>query len=190
MSRRDALRQLLEGFAPADPTELAHRGAMLALLDSEGDPFSRSHFGPGHFTASTFILSPDHSALLLIYHRKLQRWLQPGGHIDPGDSDVFRAALREAEEETGARGLRFACPDSRRATDQPSILDVDVHEIPARKTEPGHRHFDIRTLLVASDRALDPQLAEVAGARWAPLGTITAHMTDESVMRAARKLMG
>jgi hypothetical protein len=86
------LSQMLAGYRPSDAREAEHQRRMLDLIGSPGDAFSRSHYSPGHFTASAFVLSPDESSLLVVLHRKLGRWLQPGGHIDPDDTDFESAA--------------------------------------------------------------------------------------------------
>jgi 8-oxo-dGTP pyrophosphatase MutT (NUDIX family) len=184
MTRRDHLHQLLLAHAPADATEARHRERMLSLLDVPGDPFARDHFGPGHFTASAFVLSPDGASLLLILHRKLGRWLQPGGHVDPDDADVIAAARREVAEETG---LADVDADPR----WPALLDLDVHAIPPhpRSGEPGHEHFDVRVLLRARTATLAAG-EDVRDARWYRLDEIAAIETDESVLRAVRKLEG
>ena len=78
------------------------------LLGYPGDPFSRRRFDPGHFTASAFVLSPDGGSIVMIRHRRLDRWLQPGGHVEAHDRDVKEAARREAIEEAGRRWERPA----------------------------------------------------------------------------------
>jgi 8-oxo-dGTP pyrophosphatase MutT (NUDIX family) len=151
---------------------------MLALCDVAGDPFSRDHYDPGHFTASAFVLSPSRDMLLLIFHGKLHRWLQPGGHIEPGDADVLAAARREVSEEVGIHDLVGG-----------RLLDVDVHGIPALRGAPSHAHFDVRFLFQTSD------LAHIAGSdaedsRWFSLADIDEVASDASVMRAVAKLSG
>lgn len=181
MGRRERLRRLLCAFEPRDELESAHRDDLLALLEGPGDPFARDHFDPGHVTASAFVLSPDRASVLLIEHAKLDRWLQPGGHVEPGDATILAAAQREVEEEVALAEL-------------PSVLggaplDLDVHEIPARKTDPAHRHYDVRFLLQAPGRAVragDDALA----VRWVRLEEVSGEASDESVMRAVRKIRG
>lgn len=153
---------------------------MLELLRAPGDPFSRDHFHPGHFTASAFVLSPEGTALLLIFHGRLHAWLQPGGHVEPDDSSLLDAAVREVEEETGLRDMVVHGEDA-------GIFDVDVHPIPPRKHEPPHQHFDVRFLLQASERELRPG-PEVGDARWVELEEIPSLGTDTSVLRAVEKL--
>ncbi len=152
---------------------------MLELLESSA-PFDRGRFEPGHFTASAFVQSEDRTSLLLIHHGKLGIWVQPGGHVDAEDALVESAAAREVAEETGLVGLA-AAPGPR------PIFDVDVHSIPERKGEPAHEHFDVRFHFVAASTTLSVS-AEVRDARWVPLERVAAFTSDESVLRAVRKL--
>lgn len=168
---------------------------MLELIAAPGDVLGRSHHVPGHFTASAFVLSPDATALLLIFHRRLGHWLQPGGHLEAGDASVVAAARREVREESGlvalddlaigvgGAGAEAECPGDG------ALLDLDVHPIPAHAAEPAHEHFDVRVLLRARSAALAPGV-EVGGACWVPLAEMAAAMTDESVRRVAAKLAG
>lgn len=178
MPDRQHLAGLLSAHRPADAVEAGHRERMIALAGIAGDPFSRKHFSPGHFTASAFILSPDRQSLLLIHHSKLHRWLQPGGHVEPGDADIVAAARREIVEEVGMTAPVLAGE---------GIFDVDIHPIPARKDEPDHEHFDVRFLFHAAN--VDATAGSDASAcRWVPIREITAELTDDSVMRAMAKL--
>lgn len=178
--RRAHLAALLDRFEPFDAEERGYLERMQRLLQVPGDPFHRDHFDPGHFTASAFILSPDRASLLLIFHGKLSRWLQPGGHVDPDDPTVVDAARREVHEEVGLDGVPL---------ERPGIFDVDIHEIPARKADPAHYHYDVRFLLRAE--TLDFVAASDAkDGRWVPLKEISEELSDRSVMRAVEKLIG
>lgn len=179
--RRGGLRALLTKAAAGDALEASYRARMLALVDSEGDCFSRDRFDPGHFTASAFVCSPEGGELLLILHGKLGLWLQPGGHVDPDDEDVFAAARREVAEEVGIRALDWFGAG-------PEIFDLDIHTIPARPgREPAHEHFDVRVLFRARTRAFEAG-SDAKDARWVSLEDIRLGQSDESVMRAVRKL--
>ena len=170
----DLRRQLFAyGDDPAVPR-------MLALLQAGSAAFERSRFEPGHFTASAFVLSPEAGSLLLIHHAKLDRWLQPGGHIDPEDDTPLTGALREVREETGIAD----------ATGDGKLLDLDIHPIPAnpKKGEPPHEHFDLRYLLQA--RSLDAKAGDDAlAAKWVPLEEVAASGDDASVRRVASRLL-
>ncbi|MGD8862604.1 MAG: NUDIX hydrolase [Myxococcales bacterium] len=170
---------MLRAFTPHDSQERAHLERMLALCEVPGDPFARSHSTPGHFTASGFVLSPDGEALLLIHHRKLGLWLQPGGHVDADDADMLAASRREVHEEVGLQALALAYE---------GIFDLDVHDIPALGDEPPHAHFDVRFLFRAPTRELQVS-AEVKDARWVPLDAAKDAGTDRSVTRAVQKMI-
>lgn len=173
-----SLRALLERHQPEDPVEAAYVARMLALLDAS-DPFSRDHFVPGHFTASSFVLAPERDALLLILHGKLHRWLQPGGHVEPADADIIAAARREVAEEVGLAEVTLASD---------GIFDVDIHTLPPMKGAPAHEHFDVRFLFVAPSRVFLAG-SDARAARWVKFEDVSEVESDASVMRAVRKLL-
>ncbi|MBC7928031.1 MAG: NUDIX domain-containing protein [Bryobacteraceae bacterium] len=105
----------------------------LALLDWAPNPFSRNTFHPGHLTCTGVVLSPARDAVLLVHHRRLRRWLLPGGHVELDDNTPDETARREVLEETGAE-LSGA---------PPLLVGCDVHPIPARGREPLHLHHDL-----------------------------------------------
>jgi 8-oxo-dGTP pyrophosphatase MutT (NUDIX family) len=172
------LQQMLLRHRPHDAEEARHVELLLSLCDAPQDPFSRSHFEPGHFTASAFVLSPDERALLLIFHGKLHRWLQPGGHVEDGDTDILAAARREVLEEVGLCDLPLAAP---------GIFDVDVHAIPALKGDPAHAHYDVRFAFRARELGFRAA-SDAEAARWVPLDEVDEGSSDRSVMRAVEKL--
>ena len=177
--RLTSLRDQLSQYHPADEAE-ASFVARMALLTQTETACERSHFAPGHFTASAFVLTPDRRELILIHHKKLGIWVQPGGHIDAPDLDLESAARREVAEEVGLHDLQPLLESGM-------LFDVDIHAIPARKDEPIHEHFDVRFAFVAQTRDFE-RSEEVADARWLPLGEVRTITSDRSVLRAAEKL--
>ncbi len=177
---RADLLAALGGLTPADAEEASDRERILDFVRRHARPFDRS-IAEGHLTGSALTVSADGRAVLLLHHRKLDRWLQPGGHGDPGETRGEEVALREAFEETGIRGLALH-PSA------PRPLDVDVHEIPARGNEPAHEHLDLRFLVVApTDAALTPALEELHALRWLPWDEVRALGLDPGLLRALAK---
>jgi len=172
-----ALLAALAAYRPAGDHEAEMVARTIAFLRAAGDPFSRASFVPGHITGSAWIVDEDRSHALLAHHRKLDRWLQPGGHAE-GERDALAIARREAQEETGLRRLRVA---------HDGIYDVDVHEIPARGDDPAHAHFDVRFAFIA-DRS-EPLVvsAESHALAWRPIAELDRAGVDASVRRLARK---
>ncbi len=154
-----ALLNLLAPHVPEDAKEREDLERMRHFAQALAQPFSRTQL-EAHFTGSAVVVDPSGTRIVLLHHRKLLRWLQPGGHADVTDAGSMAAtALREAREETGCRvSLHPTAP-------QP--LDVDIHTIPARRDEPAHHHLDVRFLVVAENpEALVHDPAESFGAQW------------------------
>lgn len=175
------VRALLDAFAPGSDERAVRSLALVRdLLHRVPDPFARTAYEPGHLTASGVVLSPDRARVLLVYHRRLRRWLQPGGHIEADDASVPAAARREVLEETGIE----AFPETGAA-----VVGVDVHEIPAAKGEPTHWHHDMALAFQARDVELTPA-EEIRDAVWCPVGELDRYGVDEalraSVQRALR----
>ncbi|MGD8897795.1 MAG: NUDIX hydrolase [Acidobacteriota bacterium] len=176
----DALAETLWSHAPADEAEGRDRDRILTFVRGHRDPFDR-RISEGHLTGSAIVVSASGDRVLLLHHRKLDRWLQPGGHADPGETAGEAVALREAFEETSLRGLALH-PTA------PRPLDVDVHDIPARGDEPAHEHLDLRYLVVAPDGAgLSPQIEELHSVRWVRWDEIDAFGLDHGLRRALEK---
>jgi 8-oxo-dGTP pyrophosphatase MutT (NUDIX family) len=163
----------LDAYSAADDTEQTALTRIREFVARSPDAFSRSN-PEGHITASAVVADPRAPAFLLVWHRKLGRWLQPGGHLEEDDASVFAAAIREAREETGIEA--FAHPIGDR------ILDVDVHPIPAHGPDPAHFHFDIRFLLTPAE----PAPSNRADAAWFSAADALSG-SDDSLPRALRK---
>ncbi|BBK32724.1 ADP-ribose pyrophosphatase YjhB (NUDIX family) [Stella humosa] len=144
---------------PDEATALDSLRQRLAIPD---DPHDRTTMA-GHITGSGIILD-EQGRVLLIFHEVLQRWLQPGGHVEAGEW-AWQGVLREMCEETGAATARIIpwCEDER------VPFDIDIHPIPARpsKGEALHLHFDFRYLVRLEGQLADrgPE-GEVGDVRW------------------------
>ncbi|MBL9212560.1 MAG: NUDIX hydrolase [Opitutaceae bacterium] len=163
----------------SDAHESAMTAATLAFVTAQPDCLQRT-CEPGHLTGSAWIVSPDRSRVLLTHHRKLDKWLQLGGHAD-GDPDLLGVALREGREESGLASLRVLAS---------GIFDLDRHWIPPRHTDPGHHHYDLRFLFEADPReplTLSHESKELA---WVELDRVTALNPEESMARMVRKTGG
>ena len=170
------LATLLEDYIIEYPNENAAIN-MLDFFNKEGNSFSKKN-KEGHFTGSAWIVSPDRSMVLMTHHRKLNMWLQLGGHAD-GMEDLISVAIREAKEESGFN--EFVLLSDR-------IFDLDIHQFPATKDEPGHHHYDVRFLLEAdpnnntiiiSDESIDVQ--------WIPLDKVLSLNPESSIQRMVKK---
>ena len=146
------------------------------FLHTCADAFDRTHHS-GHFTGSSWLVSDDGVRVLLMQHRKLNRWLQPGGHAD-GDRDLARVALREAQEETGVQDLRVGN----------AIFDLDRHRIPVLGEEAEHWHYDVRYVVRAGVDERFVVNGESRGLAWRPVQDVADDSNlDASLRRMARK---
>ena len=157
-----------------DGQSLKSRELILLLLACSPAPFSRSQFAPGHITATGLVLAPDGVRLLLVHHRRLDRWLVPGGHVEIEDGEIWDTARREVVEETGAALL----PDPA-----PRLAGMDVHGIPSNRREPYHLHHDMLfAFRAASDAILcSPESREVA---WCTPADFDRYALPDNLRRA------
>ena len=184
-------RPLLDMLARYDqlfPAEEEMVARIAELVHSRVDCFERS-CRPGHITAAAWIVAADRRRSLLTHHRKLDRWLQLGGHAD-GQANVEQVALREAREESGMGGFDFVLIDGLLLP-----LDVDVHGIPARYDADGrliedaHEHHDIRFLLIAHADQPIRASDESHDVAWFTPDEIAQLTAEESVLRMLRKAL-
>ena len=178
--RNNDLVKKLERFCAQNPNRKTAAGRILYFIRNTLDCFERSHL-TGHITGSAWLLNPNGDKVLMTLHRKLQRWLQPGGHAD-GQTDTLAVAIREAEEESGIHGITPVSED---------IFDVDIHLIPARPGEPEHYHYDIRYLLRAPHEHFIVS-DESDALEWWSAADFAARKTetDEAVLRMATLIPG
>lgn len=160
------LQAIVEAYLQLFPDEVGRLELLEAQLKDHEALDDRTNFR-GHITGSAIVLSPDRKKVLLIHHRRFERWQQPGGHWEHDeDSDPLTAASREAVEETAV----VVAKQLPALMKQPLVpLDIDTHFIPEKpkyKPEPEHYHHDFRYVFVASSEKLQHQEAEVDGAAW------------------------
>ncbi|HYG05072.1 MAG TPA: NUDIX hydrolase [Stenotrophomonas sp.] len=174
------LHEQFHAYARRWPEEAAVAAQFLALLDEAANPFVRQRLA-GHFTSSAWLVSGDGERVLLTHHRKLQRWLQLGGHAD-GERDLAAVALKEAEEESGLPGLTL---------DSDELFDLDRHWIPERGEVPGHWHYDARYVVRAGAVEAFVVSEESLALAWRPVRELSADpQADESMRRMAGKWLG
>src|SRR5437773_8539821 len=131
---------LIGRYRPRGEAEIRDTERVRALVRAAADPWLRSL--PLHLTASALVVHPDSCRVLLRWHERQQAWLQVGGHADPGETDPYAVALREAHEETGLTDL-IAWPQAKK----PEPIHVAVVPVPPGRGEPAHEHADVRFAL-------------------------------------------
>lgn len=178
---RQPLQELLRRYGDRWPAERELVARFEAFVAGHEDCLLRSCV-PGHITSSAWILAPDGVHALLTHHKKLDKWLQLGGHVD-GDEQVERACLREAQEESGMQRFTFV----PWAGQELVPFDLDVHTIPARKQDPEHLHWDVRFLLQAEPGQQLVMSDESNELEWVPVAALEDFTTEESVLRLHRK---
>ncbi len=177
---RQALHDALLAHDVADEAERRDRDAVAALVAGTPRCFDRAFFTPGHVTGSAFVVDTASGRVLLHHHRRLDRWLQLGGH-DEGEHDPLQTALREAREESGLRDLTPL---------QTAILDIDVHEIPAGRSEPAHLHHDVRyALRTTTPDAIAQDEAESLALQWFEPDAAARLMHEPGADRALRRIV-
>ena len=161
----------------------------LALIRSWPECLDRRKM-PGHLTASAWVVDPTGREVLLTHHRKLDRWVQLGGHAD-GNQNLPGVARTEAEEEAGAVDLELlSVLDSispRASAEEWSIFDLDIHPIPPYGVVPAHLHFDVRFAFRSPCR-IDPRVSDESyDVQWVPVDALSRFTRERSMLRMAEK---
>lgn len=156
------MRSQLHDYAPTEPGQQALRRDFLVRLDAGA---LRREDQPSHLTASAVVLDASRRAVLLVLHRKVGLWLQPGGHLEDGDTDLAAAALREAVEETGVADLQLASTVPFR---------LDRHAAPCG----ARHHLDVQFLVRARDAATPAVSEESLDVRWFALDALPQQRID------------
>jgi 8-oxo-dGTP pyrophosphatase MutT (NUDIX family) len=161
----------------SDGEALKSRELILMLLALTPEPFSRDQFTPGHITCTGLVRSPEGGRVLLVHHRRLDRWLLPGGHVEPEDAEIWETARREVVEETGAQLA---------AGPAPLLISLDVHGIPGKRREPYHLHHDLIFLFQAVSESIEVS-AESRAVAWCAPEEFDRYDVPGNVRRAWRR---
>ena len=172
---RNPLKKLLLDYQSRYPSTTATE-AFIRFVNTHSDCFERS-LQIGHVTGSAWIVDPAQQKALLVHHKKLDLWLQPGGHCD-GNPDVAQVAQKEVEEETGLSACHIFSA---------SIFDLDIHAIPPHKGVAEHLHFDVRFLIHADSGKPITASEESHAIQWFDLDKIGQMTRDASVIRMVEK---
>ncbi len=176
MNRADLINQLSD-YQSLHAEEMSFTSRFLELL-AHPDCYMRT-LESGHITGSSWIIDGSRQYVLLTHHKKLDRWLQLGGHAD-GDENILNVATREAKEESGLKSIKLMGK---------SIFDIDIHLIPANPKEQAHYHYDVRFLFEANMSESLIISSESKDLKWIKVDTL-AELTqhDKSMMRMVRKI--
>ncbi len=169
-----ARRQLVDARLPAGDRS-KQRDEVLSLLAEHGAELADRTTTPGHLTGSALVVDHECRSMAVLLHRKLRRWLQPGGHAD-GDTQLAAVALREATEETGMAGLRVLVP----------AVDLDVHRVDHGDALGEHLHLDLRFVVVAPPGAELHGNHESLDLRWVDMVELVAMADEDGLVRLAR----
>lgn len=167
---------LLSAFNCVFDSEISIKERFIDFVQINEDCFER-HLEIGHITASAFIFDFANNKTLLLHHKKLNKWLQPGGHCD-GEKDTLSVAIKEVFEETG---LLIENQKQR-------IFDLDIHTIPENKGVSPHEHFDVRYLLLADSSIPLIQNHETNQLKWVDMVEMEKYTTEESLIRMKKKI--
>lgn len=173
---RSPLLARLRAYEPLDAADAACRDRFVEFVSAQPRCFERA-LEIGHVTGSAWIVDRVGRRVLLTHHRKLDIWVQPGGHAD-GDSDIASVAAREAREETGLVDLAHVGD---------AILDLDIHAIPARGDVPAHEHFDVRFAFRATTTEAFVVSPESHALAWIELAELERVTREPSLLRMRAK---
>ncbi|KAA3613782.1 MAG: NUDIX domain-containing protein [Calditrichaeota bacterium] len=177
MHRRELLQKLIS-YRSKYVQEVATCDRFIEFVENHVNCFSRG-LETGHVTGSAWLVDECGEKVVLTHHKKLNIWIQLGGHAD-GESDVLQVALQEAVEESGIDNIRIVSPE---------LFDIDIHTIPRFKNTPAHAHFDARFVFRATGQnalKLSDESHELA---WIPINEMAKYNSEESMLRMARKWM-
>ena len=171
------LLELLDNYCPYDSAEKESLKATREFIKNSKEFWQRKNI-IGHITVSTWVVASDFKHILLAHHRKFDKWLQVGGHIESCDENIVSAAKRELFEETGIREYTILSD---------GIYDVDVHLIPTNGDETAHNHYDIRLAIIAPININLIQNSEIKDIKWIPVNDVKKFDINNSTVRMVKK---
>lgn len=169
------LRTQLTVYGDRWPEEASTLNSFITFIESYPDCFKRSN-DYGHVTGSAWLVDPSGNLVLLTHHKKLNAWVQLGGHAD-GECNILSVAVREAREESGIHSIEVVSPE---------IFDIDIHTIPPAGDVNAHLHFDVRYALRAHhiNHIKSDESHELV---WVDVTAIDSYTSEESMLRMAQK---
>lgn len=176
MNKREIIEQI-EAYSPDDLDEIKYKEDLLTFINSHDILLGKGN-PDGHITASAWVINEDRTKALMTWHRKLDRWLQLGGHTEVNES-LIQSAIREVEEESSLRNIRLVSKE---------IFDIDIHKIPNNPKDKAHYHYDVRFLIQGSED--EPLLIseESKDLAWIPLEEMHTYNNNRSVIRMVEKI--
>ena len=172
---RNPLLKLLREYLVSHQHEQDITNHFLQFVSSQANCFERT-LQIGHITGSAWLVNATGTHVLLTHHRKLDKWLQLGGHAD-GDPDLWRVTLREVREESGLRNFNLVFEN---------IFDLDIHHIPRHGNEAEHLHYDVRFAIQVTDPTQYVVSEESHDLSWVAVKNLHAFTQEESILRMAR----
>lgn len=173
---KEELLSLIEKYETDYLEEKEYINKIVDFINKNGAIFGKEN-KDGHITASAWVVNKDKSMVLMTHHRKLDKWLQLGGHTEENES-VLEGGFREALEESGLKSIEFLSEE---------IFDVDVHCIPARKAEKEHFHYDIRFMFTADSDEKIQVSEESKDVKWIKLDEVKSYANSKSILRMLDK---
>ncbi|WKK75190.2 NUDIX hydrolase [Marivirga salinae] len=169
--------EALKQYRPLSEKEEEYKNKMLELYEAKGKKaFSRNNL-EAHFTASAWIINSHSKEILLLHHKKLNKWLQPGGHAD-GETDLEKVARKEVNEETGLENLKLVSND---------VYDIDIHLIPENKGIPEHYHYDVRFAYFCESNEKTRINHESNDFQWIKIKEVETLTQEPSILRMVKK---
>jgi 8-oxo-dGTP pyrophosphatase MutT (NUDIX family) len=179
-SLHDYVASLVVSSASYADDQIRQAEECIRFLTDDPNSFERSN-GCGHFTGSSLIVDDLAKSVLLVHHKKYDKWVQPGGHCD-GVTDPFFTAWQESYQEAGLRDIRPVAPWV--------IADINVEVVPAYRDVPAHLHFDIRYVLRADSREKPVVSDESNDVIWVKVEKLRDFTDEEPLIRLVERHFG